>query len=111
MKSLVIEALRALREAPLGPGDLASRLGIPRYKALALAHLLEELGLVEKLYERGTYKIYTISHIGGEVLRLGDAGISLLEVIEAGVRAVAEAETRGEGVDEEGSVKTVEVQA
>ena len=101
MKSLIMEALRALKEAPMGPGDLALRIGIPRYKALALAHLLEELGLIEKIYERGTYKIYAISAVGGEVLRFGEEGVGLPEIIEAGVRALAqvggESENAGEG--------------
>ena len=110
MRSLVMEVLRALRDSPMGPGDLASRLSIPRYKALALAHLLEELGLVEKIYERGTYKIYTLSTIGGEVLRLGEEGIELREVMEAGVRALARVSQESEDMGKEETLKTAEAQ-
>ncbi len=52
---------------PIAPGDAVAATGEPRYKVLAAFQLLEELGLLDKVYSRGTYKIYNIS-ITGKVL-------------------------------------------
>jgi len=52
----------------MGPGDVAQRLGYPRYRVLATFHCLKDLGLIEEVYSKGSYKIYTITLTGRTLL-------------------------------------------
>ena len=70
----------------LAPGDAASLLGAPRYRVLAAFHCLEELGLIEAVYKRGSYKVYRISRLGEEVLARLE-GSDLASILELGVSA------------------------
>lgn len=91
MSGVIVAVLRVLRDSgPLGPGDVAARLGIPRYKVLASFHVLNELGIVEEVYSRGSYKIYTLSIIGRRLLELAEAGVHPSAVVEKGVEALGE---------------------
>ncbi len=70
MPGLAERILEILNErGTLAPGDVVSLTGEPRYKVLAAFHCLEELGLIEKVYARGTYKIYQITLLGRELLK------------------------------------------
>lgn len=53
----------------LAPGDVVALTGAPRYRVLAAFHCLEELGLIEKAYARGTYKIYQVTLLGRLLLQ------------------------------------------
>ncbi len=60
----------------MSPGDLSQKIGIPKYKALSIVSCLSELGLLEPLYVKGSYKIYRISYIGKRFLeRASNASI------------------------------------
>lgn len=70
MPGLAERILEVLEEkGTLAPGDLVSITGEPRYRVLAAFHCLEELGLIAKVYSRGTYKIYQITSLGRMILR------------------------------------------
>ncbi len=86
---VVFEVLAALRsEGVAGPGDLVAKTGMPRYLVLSTFRCLEELGLVELVYAKGTHRAYKLSTLG---LRLLDSGIgSLSDVIEAGLNSIEE---------------------
>ncbi|MCE4604818.1 MAG: helix-turn-helix domain-containing protein [Aeropyrum sp.] len=86
MAGLVYGLLRALESySPASPGDLARRVDIPRYKVLSLMQALEELGLVEAVYSRGSYKIYVLSELGRSLLLSMERGVELRSVIELGL--------------------------
>ncbi len=58
------ERLAEILEAIVGreyvsPGDVVVETGLPRYLVLAAFQCLEALGLVEQVYSRGSYKVYT----------------------------------------------------
>ena len=90
MAGVIIAVLRALRDAgPLGPGDVAAKLGIPRYKVLASFHVLNEFGLVEEVYSRGSYKIYALSLTGRKLLELAEAGVHPAAAVEKGVEVLS----------------------
>jgi DNA-binding IclR family transcriptional regulator len=86
--SLTLRILREVMEAPLSPGDVAARLGAPRYRVLASFHILEELGLVERVYSKGSYKVYAATELGKAVLALASEGASLRDIVERGVEAL-----------------------
>ncbi|MCE4601025.1 MAG: hypothetical protein F7C38_05610 [Desulfurococcales archaeon] len=70
MPGVAQKILEVLEErGALAPGDVVSITGEPRYRVLAAFHCLEELGLIDKMYERGTYKIYQVTVLGKELLR------------------------------------------
>lgn len=50
------------------PDDVVAATGLPRYKVLAYMQLLEALGFLDKVYSRGTYRVYTLSGLGRELL-------------------------------------------
>ena len=69
MSSVIERILEAFNSyGPLSPGDVAQKLDIPRYKVLATIQCLNEFGLLEALYSRGSYKIYQTTIIGKKVL-------------------------------------------
>lgn len=86
LAGLAIEILREIsEEGPLGPGDAAARLGLPRYKVLAAFHVLEELGLIEKVYSKGSYKIYAVTIAGKKLVEAALAGVKPATLIERGI--------------------------
>jgi len=70
-----------LEKKALAPGDAVALTGEPRYRVLASFQCLEELGLIEKVYSRGTYKIYQLSMTGEKLLKTAGAN-SLAEALE-----------------------------
>jgi len=83
VQGLLARILALLREkGPMGPGDAVAALGEPRYRVLSAFHCLEELGLARKIYERGTYKVYTISLAGEALLEEAASGATLASIIE-----------------------------
>ncbi len=90
MKGVVLSILEALESEPLGPGDLASRLGLPRYRVLGIVHALEELGFVEKIYGRGSYKLYILSGSGRALLSASRRGVELREALARALEQAVE---------------------
>ncbi len=90
--------LLAERKA-LAPGDAVALTGEPRYRVLASFQCLEELGLIEKVYSRGTYKIYQLSMLGEKLLQkagaasLADALENIVLGLELGEPSQAQAST------------------
>ena len=88
------ERLRNIIKSMVGkvvtPGDVVSLTGLPRYEVLAAFHVLEALGIVELVNEKGNYKVYKLSNLG---LRLLEALESekALELNIQGNEKVAEA--------------------
>ncbi len=79
---LVVEILKAFNDAgPLSPGDVAQKLSVPKYKALATVSCLYELGLLESVYSKGSYKIFRLSDLGRELLLRVESGHEAEEVI------------------------------
>lgn len=79
----LIEVLRALSELGVaGPGDLVASTKLPRYRVLSIVKCLEELGLIEAIYVKGSYKVYRVSIAGTKLLESVATGTSLSELIE-----------------------------
>ena len=96
--TLILEILDA--EGPLGPGDMTRKTSLPRYRTLALFHCLAELGLIDSVYSRGSYKIYNISTAGKRLLSLLRKGSNLVDVIEAGLTLMEESRVSAREVKE-----------
>jgi len=62
--------LEVLEQRPLSASDVVSLTGLPRYKVLAYMQILEALGFLEKVYSRGTYRVYTLSDLGRDALEV-----------------------------------------
>ena len=83
---VVLRILESLEEAGVaGPGDLVAATGLPRYKVLAAVKCLEELGLVEPIYSKGSYRVYRLSRLGARLLEEARSGVSLPEALESGL--------------------------
>ncbi len=54
----------------VSPGDVVVKTGLPRYLVLAAFQCLEALGLVEQVYSKGSYKVYTATIYARKVLEL-----------------------------------------
>ena len=112
MAGIVVAILREIgSEGPVSPGDAAARLGLPRYKVLAAFHVLEELGLIERVYSKGSYRIYSLTLAGRKLLEAVARGASPASIVESAILAAAEpGEVRGVpgsevGVDGEAQVE------
>lgn len=73
------ERLREVLEAVTSrefvtPGDVVVATGLPRYLVLATFQCLEALGLVEQVYSKGSYKVYTATIYARRVLELLRSG-------------------------------------
>ncbi len=68
MEGVVHRILRSLESSPKAPGDVVSETRLPRYLVLASFRCLEELGFIETLYSRGSYKLYVLTDRGRELL-------------------------------------------
>lgn len=81
--ALVVEVLRALSDLGVaGPGDLVASTRIPRYKVLSIVKCLEELGLIEPIYAKGSYRVYRVTLAGSKLLELLASGATLRDVVE-----------------------------
>ncbi|QGA55532.1 hypothetical protein GFS03_10995 [Sulfolobus sp. E5-1-F] len=60
--------LNAIKEGAVNPGDAVIKTGLPRYEVLALFHILEELGLIEPIYSKGSHKAFRLTKKGEEIL-------------------------------------------
>jgi len=69
----------------MSPGDVAQKLNVPRYKVLATIQCLADLGFLDPLYSRGSYKIYQISLLGKKVLDKLKSEDSLKEILEESI--------------------------
>ena len=87
--SLMLRILEVLKTSgPLGPGDVAQRIGAPRYRVLSTFHCLKDLGLIEEVYSKGSYKIYTITLVGRTVIEEAEKGGSIQSILEKAVLGV-----------------------
>ncbi|MCE4617524.1 MAG: transcriptional regulator [Desulfurococcales archaeon] len=75
MVSTVKRILESIAESPKAPGDVVAETRLPRYLVLASMKCLEELGLIEPLYARGSYKIYVTTALGEIVLKEGNQAL------------------------------------
>ena len=64
----VKRVLEVLESKAMSASDVVAATGLPRYKVLAYMQLLEALGFLDKVYSRGTYRVYTLSGLGRELL-------------------------------------------
>ncbi len=76
----------------LAPGDAVSITGEPRYRVLAAFQCLEELGLIEKVYSRGTYKIYRLSLSGRSLLEKAETS-GLAEALERVILGIGDGDS------------------
>ncbi len=79
--------LRLIINAMVGrvvtPGDVVSLTGLPRYEVLATFHVLEALGVIEPLIEKGNYRVYRLTELGMRLLKaLEVADKFSIEIIE-----------------------------
>jgi hypothetical protein len=58
----------------VSPGDVVVATGLPRYLVLAMFQCLEALGVVEQVYSRGSYKVYTGTVYARKILDLLRSG-------------------------------------
>ncbi|MGC9209800.1 MAG: transcriptional regulator [Acidilobus sp.] len=86
MSYLIIDVLKVFKDGkPMSPGDVAQRLGIPKYKALSVVSCLSEIGLLEAIYSKGNYKIYKLSDLGEAFLVMLEGGRTIKDLLEAAV--------------------------
>lgn len=78
----IVDVLKALRELGVaGPGDLVSSTRLPRYRVLSIVRCLEELGLIEAIYAKGSYKVYRVTGAGVKLLESVAAGAELRDIV------------------------------
>jgi len=65
----VKRVLEVLEQRPLSASDVVSLTSLPRYKVLAYIQILEALGFLEKVYSKGTYRVYMLSDLGRDALK------------------------------------------
>ena len=58
-----------IKDRLVGPGDIASAAGLPRYEVLAAFHVLEALNIIEPVHIKGNFKIYRLTEAGEELLK------------------------------------------
>jgi DNA-binding transcriptional ArsR family regulator len=67
------ERLKNIIESMVGrvvtPGDVVAATGLPRYEVLATFHVLEALGIIELVNEKGNYRVYKLSGLGLKLLK------------------------------------------
>ncbi len=67
------ERLKNIIESMVGrvvtPGDVVAATGLPRYEVLATFHVLEALGIIELVNEKGNYRVYKVSGLGIKLLK------------------------------------------
>ncbi len=84
---MILELLKALRGVGMAsPGDMVAVTGMPRYLVLSAFKFMEELGLVDAVYSKGSHRIYRVSRLGEHLLDLGLDDLRL--IIEEGLNAI-----------------------
>ena len=74
-RARLIEILEAVtRSGYISPGDVVVATGLPRYLVLAAFQCLEALGIIEQVYSRGSYKVYTATMHARKLLDALKAG-------------------------------------
>jgi DNA-binding IclR family transcriptional regulator len=68
----------------VSPGDVVVETGLPRYLVLAAFQCLEALGLVEPVFSKGSYKLYSPRPLARKLLEALHAGVQepLLAIFE-----------------------------
>lgn len=66
----VLRILLSLKNRIASPSDVIANTGLPRYEVLAAFHILEALGLIELVYARGNYKLYTLTAEGEKLIEV-----------------------------------------
>ncbi|WP_369611679.1 winged helix-turn-helix domain-containing protein [Sulfurisphaera javensis] len=69
--------LEAIKEGHVNPGEVVIYTGLPRYEVLALFHVLEDLGLIETIYSKGSHKVYRLTPKGEEILEALEKGMQI----------------------------------
>ncbi len=80
--------LKAIIESMVGrvvtPGDVVASTGLPRYEVLAAFHILETLGIIELINEKGNYRVYKLTRLGMKLLQaLEKAESVMIDVVES----------------------------
>lgn len=83
----VRRVLEAVEFKAMSASDVVASTGLPRYKVLAYMQLLEALGFLDKVYSRGTYRVYTLSKLGRDLLDVlrSNGVVHLVVVKKSGV--------------------------
>jgi DNA-binding MarR family transcriptional regulator len=87
--SLTKSILETISRHPVNPGEIIVETGLPRYEVLAAVHVLEELGFIEKIYSRGTHKVYVLTEEGKRLLEALSTGDYKLSITATGKEGVA----------------------
>ncbi|GBF08422.1 hypothetical protein apy_01470 [Aeropyrum pernix] len=86
MEGLIYAVLKAIGEnGVLTPGDAVRVVSAPRYRVLAAFQVLEELGLAETIYSRGSHKVFALTSLGRKVLLAVENGLTIRGLLEEGV--------------------------
>lgn len=85
------ERLKKILEVMVGkvvtPGDVVSLSGLPRYEVLATFHVLETLGIVEVINEKGNYKVYRLTELGFKLLKaLDEVSKVSIEIVSSSIQ-------------------------
>ena len=92
----VVAVLREIVSGGLvGPGDVVVRTGLPRYEVLGVFHVLEALGVVERVYSRGNYRLYSPRPVAVRLLEVLEEGVS--DPLEELARRVVGVSASGSG--------------
>jgi len=70
--------IEAMVDRVVTPGDVVAATGLPRYEVLATFHVLETLGLIELILEKGNYRVYKLTRLGLKLLRALESADSVL---------------------------------
>lgn len=73
-----------MERGPINPGDAVNLSSLPRYQVLAGFKIMEELGLIEVIYSKGSHKVYKISNKGETILKLIKEGKQFDLIIKEG---------------------------
>ena len=87
--------LKSIIEAMVGrvvtPGDVVASTGLPRYEVLATFHVLEALGIIELVNEKGNFRVYKLSGLGFKLLKALESAQSLtIDVVPESEVPIAE---------------------
>ncbi len=96
--------LEALSEKARGASDVVVATRLPRYRVLAYMQLLEALGFIERIYSKGTYRVYSLTDLGRKLLEVLENNLEFrIEVVveePRGSEVVVEKVAGNEGIVE-----------
>jgi len=75
--------LEAIKDGALNPGEVVVKTKLPRYEILAAFHILEELGLIETIYSKGSHKVYRLTGKGEEILEGLEKGSTIDFIVKS----------------------------